>query len=53
MVEPHLISIPKSGDPAHLRETAAAANIVLTAADLADIDAEFPPPARKQPLEMR
>jgi diketogulonate reductase-like aldo/keto reductase len=47
-----LISIPKAGDPAHLRENAAAADIVLTEADLADIDAEFPPPARNRPLEM-
>ena len=34
-----VISIPKAADPAHVRENAAAADIVLTAEDLAEIDA--------------
>jgi diketogulonate reductase-like aldo/keto reductase len=48
-----MISIPKAVDPAHVRQNAAAGEIVLTEADLAAIDAEHPPPRRKQSLEMR
>jgi diketogulonate reductase-like aldo/keto reductase len=47
-----VISIPKSGDAAHVRENAAAAGLALTADDLAEIDAAHPPPRRKQPLAM-
>jgi diketogulonate reductase-like aldo/keto reductase len=50
---PHVISIPKAVDPAHVRQNAAAGEIVLTEEDLAAIDAEHPPPRRKQSLEMR
>jgi diketogulonate reductase-like aldo/keto reductase len=50
--DPHVIAIPKSGQVAHVRENRAAANLVLDAADLADLDRAFPPPARAQPLEM-
>ena len=46
------ISIPKSADPAHLRENARAAAIRLTAADLAEIDRVHKPPARKMSLGM-
>jgi diketogulonate reductase-like aldo/keto reductase len=49
---PHVISIPKSGDVAHVRENAAAAAIALTKADLAEIDTAFPPPKHKQSLGM-
>jgi len=49
---PHVISIPKAVDLAHVRENAAAGEIVLTEADLAAIDAEHPPPRRKQSLGM-
>jgi diketogulonate reductase-like aldo/keto reductase len=47
-----IISIPKAATTAHVRENAAAADITLTPADLAELDAAFPPPARKQRLEM-
>jgi diketogulonate reductase-like aldo/keto reductase len=47
-----VISIPKAGDAAHVRENAAASDIALTEADLATIDAGFPPPRRKQGLGM-
>ncbi len=47
-----VISIPKAGDAAHVRENAAASDIALTDADLAAIDAAFPPPRRKQALGM-
>ena len=49
---PHVISIPKAGDAAHVRQNAAAAAIALTPQDLAEIDAAFPPPRRARPLAM-
>jgi diketogulonate reductase-like aldo/keto reductase len=48
----NVISIPKAANPAHVRENAAAAAIVLTAADLAELDTAFPPPRRKRSLAM-
>ena len=48
----HVISIPKASDPAHVRANAAAAAIVLEPADLAEIDAVFPPPKRATGLAM-
>jgi len=48
----NVISIPKAADAAHVRENAAAADIELTPADLAEIDAAHRPPARKQPLDL-
>ena len=47
---PHVIAIPKAADAAHVRENAAAAELMLDEADLAAIDRAFPPPARKEPL---
>jgi diketogulonate reductase-like aldo/keto reductase len=49
---PHVISIPKASDPDHVRDNAGAADLVLTAEDLAEIDAAHKPPARKQPLDL-
>ena len=49
---PGIISIPKAGDAAHVRANAAAADILLSEADLATLDAEHPPPGRKRPLAM-
>ena len=49
---PHVISIPKASDPAHVRENAAAIDVVLTERDLAEIDAAHPPPAGKKPLDL-
>ncbi|MFL5281261.1 MAG: aldo/keto reductase [Rhodopila sp.] len=49
---PHVISIPKAGDPAHVRENAAAADLVLTEADLAEIDKSHRPPRSRQPLDL-
>jgi diketogulonate reductase-like aldo/keto reductase len=48
----NVISIPKAADPAHLRENAGAAEIVLTAEDLAAIDAVHRPPSRKSGLDL-
>ena len=49
---PHVISIPKASDPAHVRENAAAIDVALTAEDLAEIDAAHKPPQRKRPLDL-
>jgi diketogulonate reductase-like aldo/keto reductase len=48
-----VIVIPKAVDPAHVRENRAAADIVLTAQDMADLDRAFPPPRGPGRLEMR
>ena len=52
LAQPNVIAIPKATDPSHVRDNAAAAAIVLSAADLAALDAAFPPPTRKTSLEM-
>ena len=49
---PNVVAIPKAGDPAHVRENAAAAALALKPEDLRDLDAAFPPPAGKVPLSM-
>jgi diketogulonate reductase-like aldo/keto reductase len=45
-------AIPRTANPEHVRENAAAAEMRLTDADLADLDAAFPPPNHKVPLEI-
>jgi diketogulonate reductase-like aldo/keto reductase len=45
--------IPKAVQPDHVRANRAALDLVLSDADLADLDAGFPPPRRAQPLAMR
>ncbi len=52
MRHPHVIAIPKAAGADHVRQNAASAALALTDADLAEIDAAFPPPRRKQSLEM-
>jgi len=52
MRHPHVISIPKSSDLAHVRENAAADALTLTEQDLAEIDRAHPPPRRKEPLDL-
>lgn len=47
-----VMSIPKAADAAHVRENAAAGDIVLTADDLKAIDAVHRPPNRKQALDL-
>ena len=46
------ISIPKASKSEHVQQNAEAAALVLTAKDLAEIDATHPPPRHKQPLGM-
>jgi len=50
--QPGVISIPKASKPDHVRANAAARDITLTAQDLAELDAAFPPPKRKRSLAM-
>jgi diketogulonate reductase-like aldo/keto reductase len=45
-----LIAIPKAANEAHVRDNHAALALRLTRADLAALDAAFPPPTRKLPL---
>ncbi|GGI75705.1 hypothetical protein GCM10007973_10810 [Polymorphobacter multimanifer] len=47
-----MIAIPKAGTVEHVRDNRAAADLVLDEADLAALDAAFPPPGAKRPLEM-
>ena len=49
---PGVVSIPKAATEAHVRENRAAADLELTAEDLATLDAEFPAPRRKVRLAM-
>ena len=50
--KPGVIAIPKAVNLDHLRQNAAADTLRLDADDLAQIDAAYPPPTRKQPLDM-
>jgi diketogulonate reductase-like aldo/keto reductase len=52
MRHPHVISIPKASSLAHVRENAAAADLVLSEADLMEIDRAHPPPTAKRPLDL-
>jgi diketogulonate reductase-like aldo/keto reductase len=47
-----VIAIPKAGTAAHVRDNRAAADLVLTAEDLARLNQAFPPPSAPVPLEM-
>ena len=47
-----MISIPKAGSIAHVEENRAAGDLILTVADLAALDAAFPRPRGRVPLEM-
>ncbi|NLE97322.1 MAG: aldo/keto reductase [Propionibacterium sp.] len=49
---PGVFAIPKASSEAHVRENAAAADIRLTADDLAELDAAFPKPDDDAPLEL-
>jgi len=49
---PNVIAIPKAASLDHVRANATAADIMLTAQDLADIDKAFPAPKRRQALAM-
>ncbi len=50
LAEPGVMAIPKSSDPARLRENLGACALNMDGALRQQIDALFPPPRRKQPL---
>jgi diketogulonate reductase-like aldo/keto reductase len=50
--EKSVFAVPKTSRLEGVRENAAAADLVLTAQDLAEINRDFPPPGRARPLEM-
>ena len=50
--DPPVIAIPKASDVAHVTQNRRALDLVLTAQDLAAIDADFSPPTRKTRLAM-
>lgn len=52
MDKPGVMAIPKTRDPVRMAENLAALDLRLTDADRAALDAAFPPPRRRQPLEM-
>jgi diketogulonate reductase-like aldo/keto reductase len=47
-----VIAIPKAGSVAHVRDNRAAADLMLSDDDLAALDAAFPAPRGRRPLEM-
>ncbi|WP_026987018.1 aldo/keto reductase [Fodinicurvata fenggangensis] len=47
-----VIAIPKAGSPEHVEENRAALDLQLSQDDLAELDQAFPPPSRKQPLDI-
>ena len=50
--QPGVITIPKAVKPEHVRANLRALEVKLDAADLADLDAAFPPPKGETPLDM-
>jgi diketogulonate reductase-like aldo/keto reductase len=49
---PDIIAIPKAGTVAHVEQNRQAADLLLSAAELARLDAQFAPPTRRRALEM-
>jgi diketogulonate reductase-like aldo/keto reductase len=47
-----VLAIPKAGSVAHVQENRAAAELRLSAKDLAVLDMAFPRPSKRRPLEM-
>lgn len=52
LAQPGLLPIPRTGDPAHAAENAAAAALHLTDAELAALDRAFPAPGWPTPLDI-
>lgn len=50
--QPGVVTIPKSASRERVKENFAALQVKLTPQILAELDRAFPPPRRKQPLEM-
>lgn len=53
LTKPGVMPIPRTGSAAHAVENADAAALHLTEEELAALDAAFPPPDRKMPLDMQ
>ena len=49
---PGVISIPKASTLQHVQDNRACLDVVLDAADFAELDKAFPPPKKRRPLEM-
>ncbi|MDV7025196.1 aldo/keto reductase [Atlantibacter subterranea] len=49
---PGVLAIPKASTIKHVEENAAALDVKLTAQDIEQLDAAFPPPGRKMPLDV-
>ena len=47
-----VVAIPKAGSVAHVQDNRAAADLILAPQTLIDLDAAFPPPTARMPLEM-
>lgn len=52
MDKPGVMAIPKTSNPTRMEENLRALELRLTDADRAALDRAFPPPRRRQPLEM-
>lgn len=52
LAQPDVIVIPKSADAEHVEENRAAADMTLTPEELATLDAAFPRPKARRPLDM-
>lgn len=52
LASPDVVAIPRTGDPVHAEENAAAADIILTGEELARLNAAFPAPRRREPLDI-
>jgi diketogulonate reductase-like aldo/keto reductase len=50
--QPGIIAIPKAGRADHVRENRAALDLALSRADLAELDAAFPPPQGPNELDV-
>ena len=50
--QPGVCAIPKTGSAEHVRENAKASKLKIDESTLREIDRIFPPPSRKQPLEI-
>jgi len=52
LAQPEMIAIPKSGDPKHIEENRAAADIELTSEEVSALEGAFPRPQKRKSLEM-
>jgi len=53
LAAPDVVAIPKAATLAHVESNRRALDVALTAADLAELDAAFPPPRRRPRLAIR